>query len=412
MRILLDEEIQGGGGQTTTVVAPVVKSTASNMVPHPSKAPPERISKMEFKDDFDPLKDHVVEQLPAQNEKKDDKKVETKVKPKTEVVVEVKTGEADTNEIQSKEEKVEVQPKEEKTGFSKFLKAPKSKVEEQQTGKVQDKQGTVGRDYSGFTESETSALKQMSNAGFELAAKALKDNKELAKLKDSTYLQHDQAFVLDPNYQKLHSDSTYIRKEFDYWQQQLANMDKGEKWQPIKGWDKNGNPVLDKERDPSKGDEEQVRMLMQKCYNMQTDVQGQIDQYPSKYKSQVSTDMQKSNAERTNRFPWVKDSSLMEHTINVEGLGERSIKQVYDDIKGLFPSYMQKHPAMDWVADLYVSFMVQQAEISELRTGKQVDTVRQDEKSLVEPTSGQRKVEVKEKKAVHGIKEFSAPPGF
>jgi hypothetical protein len=411
--ILRNQQVVDGNGKDVTEKA---------FTPSPEREMPAALKDVVFKsDDFDPVRDFEVEQLPPHKETKEEKKEEKaeEVKPVAEVKVEDKKEETKSDKetkeeiVEDKEDKKEDETKskkeEEQDIVSKFLKPPKG---EEKTNAKPDKKpntsSTVSRDYSGFTAEETAALKQMSNSAFELASKAIKENKELAQLKGSTYLQHDQAYLLDPDFHTMYRQVDLAKKEMQYWQVQLEKMDKGERWTPITGWDKNGQPVLGQPLDPSKAHEEQVRLAMNQCYGALNKLNGDIQSYPQRYKTRVQGDLQRIEQERKSRFQWVANPKLLDHTIPIEGIGDVPLRKVRDDFRNLFPQYLQNHPAMEVCSDLFITLRLAQMELAELKNGKKVEQVKQDEKTLVEPSSSQRGNS--NKKVVHGVAEFHDLP--
>src|SRR6267378_910184 len=77
------------------------------------------------------------------------------------------------------------------------------------------------RDYTSFNAEETKILKAMSNEAFAYTSNLIKQNKELSGLKDASYLQHPNAYVLDPRFQEEQQNIQYFQQEAAYWQQQL-----------------------------------------------------------------------------------------------------------------------------------------------------------------------------------------------
>ena len=68
---------------------------------------------------------------------------------------------------------------------------------------VKDKKEDDTFDYSKYTSDQQQVLKQMSNTAKREYAKVVDENKQLAALKDSNYLQHEQGYTLSPEYQQI-----------------------------------------------------------------------------------------------------------------------------------------------------------------------------------------------------------------
>lgn len=431
MRILLNQHLSGGNGVG-------LKPSPSSGVPHPAKPVPEEIKKTTFNDDinvgnYEPVQlpeRTVTPKVEAPKEKKEAKEEiapegggtqgsegngsEPPVKEVAASAAPEDNGDKETNKENAQapapEQKVETEQGAEKKedGINKFLKPPVSKGAE----KKDEKGVTQGqaRDYSGYTPEETALLKQMSNPAFELASKAIKENKELSKLKSTTYLQHEQAYILDPEYQREYQQMANVQKEFQHWQEQLIAIDGGKKWKPLKGWDKDGNPVYDAERDPSKMDEENVRRWANNCDQAARQLQGKLAAAPTLYKNRVTQDTQAIENERKNRFAWVANPELMEHSIKV-GDQDVPLKKIREDYVNLYPPYMRSHPALAAGGDLLIALQLANAEIQELKGAQQVKQIKQEEEGRVEPSS--RQAPRAQAKPIHGVKTFEAlPPGF
>lgn len=420
-RILFNQHLSGGGGET--IVTPDVKMPAGNLKPsassgkpHPEiKDIPEDVKSLEFKADDELLAEFEVEQLPEQKSQKENvAEVIGDKKEKVEKPEEVKSTEEEITEevINEKKEEKTTEP-----GLPKFLKPPKSdkdskkdesKLKSEETIKPLIPIGKVTRDYTGHSAEEVAAFKKMSDEGYTLTKRLINENKELSKLKDSTYLQHENAYILDPAFQELRTTETFAKKEGDYWQEQLLLMKSGKPWKPITAWDKEGNPVLGAERQPNERDEEQVRVMMNNCYAETHRLNGQIRTYPDKYKQQMTADMQAIEAESLKRFDWVREPKLMDYSIEIAGFGDRTIKQITEDFTGLFPPYMRGNPGVKVAANLFVALRLQEAQIQELQNNKVVEDIKTEEVTRVEPTTSSRPA--KPKKAVNGVTEFSSLP--
>lgn len=402
-----------------------LKPSPSSGVPQPERPVPEHIAKMEFKEDFDPIRDHEVEQLPErvdaskaikESQKAAEKQVEKmKEEPKTEKVkVEFEATKKVTKKLTPEELEaagVTELPKEEPEAdkLPKWLKPPKTKAEGDAVPKVEEvkqiaPKDKVTRDYTGYTQEEAQSLRQMSNEGFQLATKLIRENKELSKLKETTYLQHEEGFLLDPAYRKIVKDLTLANKEFSIYRSQLASIDKGEKVRMLEAFDANGNPVYGQEIDPSPALTEDIRLRLMNTNNALNGFRSKIQEYPQQYKNTIQNDLQRVQQERKARFAWASNPELLQHSVEITGLGERTLAQIKDDVKLIFPNYMRQHPAVEVVSDLMVLLRLADAEIKELKNSNGVSAIKQEEAGRVEPSSQQKPAG--EKKKVHGVSEF------
>lgn len=246
------------------------------------------------------------------------------------------------------------------------------------------------RDYTGFSEEEAKVLRQMSNPAFEFATKVLKQNKELAASSKNLYLQHPNAYVLDPEFQKLNEDTFYADAESKHWQEQLMLIKAGKPWKPLKGFTKEGTPVYGPEQQPSDLAEEEARSNMGYTAQLAQQTRGQLQMFQQQYGQRVAQDTQQIKAIQQQKFSWHADPKILDTVINVQGVGDRSIKQIKSDFMGLLPAYQHNHPLADVCADMFVALQLYAGEVRKAREGSQVQQVRQEEVTRAEPTSRER----------------------
>lgn len=123
---------------------------------------------------------------------------------------------------------------------------------------VVEKAGKEVRDYSGFKPEHTEYLKKLPNHLFNKAKEEFQkiyqieaENKELkTKLEQSAsgklpqnYYEHPRAFELSEDFQNLTQAQTYINFEESHWMAQLNRIQRGQAWENLTGYDKNGNPI-------------------------------------------------------------------------------------------------------------------------------------------------------------------------
>ena len=261
------------------------------------------------------------------------------------------------------------------------------------------------RDYTGFTPEEQAVLKAMSNEAFNYTSRALKEKKELEKFRDASFLQHPQAFTLDPAYNKLVEDATYFTREGEYWQEQLVKIKSGEQWTPIVGWNANGSPQLGAAGQPTPQAEEQVRMAMNQCFNAAGQSQQKLKEFASNYQQRVQQDNQAIQQECARRFGWVADPKIMDVVMNVPEVGDRTIRQIKDDFTSLFPEYQRNTIGVDVAGHLFVALQIYGQQIRELQNGKQVAEIKAEEVTRAEPTSKAKPTA--NGKTIGGVSEFS-----
>lgn len=305
--------------------------------------------------------------------------------------------------------------KEESNGLPSFLKPPKSAEDKAKeaiapTAKKEviakgKEEGKDTFDYSGFSASEVTNLKNMSRQSREFTSSLIKENKELAKLKDGTYLQHPQAYVLSPEFNNMNMEYNQVNQEYQHWRQQLALSKEGKKVRDITGWSKDGKLVVGEEVEPNENIEEQLRMQMHRSLSMADGMRSKITDYPNRYKTQITNDMQGIQQERRNRFAWVADPKILDYSVELAGKGEVTLKKMKDDFLAVWPPYLREDAGVQTSADMFLAMVLQGKELEELKASKQVAETKLDEASLVEPSS--RIKPGGEIKTINGVKEFS-----
>lgn len=257
-------------------------------------------------------------------------------------------------------------------------------------------------DYSGFSQEEASALRQMSTGARDFALKVIKEKKELESQKGGQFMQHPNAYTLDPQFNILQEDVFYGNKEAAYWQDQLAKVKSGENWNPVTGWDKNGNPILGTEQTPTAVAEEQIRLMMNRCYQAVEVKQQELQQFVGTYKQRVQQDSSAIQAERVKRFGWVGNPEILKETVILDNGKEESVAEIRNTLINLFPPYMRNTAGVEVAADLFAAIQIYGQELREARAGKQTAEVQAKEITRAEPksTAGAGK-------EVRGVKEFS-----
>lgn len=321
------------------------------------------------------------------NETKEDSKTDEKVKE-----------EDDEKAEDTKVEEVA------ESGVSKYLKPPKGK----EGVKTPDKAGTKDSfDYSKYSPQQVTYLKNMSREAREFTANLIKETTELGKLKDSNYLQHPEAYVLDPAYRELTSTVENMSNEARHWQEQLMLCKSGKPVRDIQGYDKNGKLVMGPEIPPSDEVEEKLRMNVSQAHNSINSIQGQLKDYPNKYSSRVKGDMAAIENHRNSIFEWNKNPELLEYSVEMEDGSDKSIKSIRDDYVNMWPQYMRNDPRTKAGGDLMASLVLVKAELRELSKSKSIATTKQSEKERVEPNST-TKPAPKNSQEINGVKEFSS----
>ncbi len=368
---------------------------------------PKEVQERSFIDDFE------VEQLPEQGKAEETakgkvdeaKKVEA---PKTEETA-VEEPEPKTEEVPKVEEKTSVNP------LDKILKKPGQKKEEtavQKEGEVVKpivpKKEPVRRDYTGYSEEDISAFKKMSDEGYKYTTDKLK---ELKELKEKTYLQHERAYTLSPEYNETAQTAQYASFEERYWNEQLINMDAGKDLIPLTGYGKDGQPVYGQPLKPTKQLEESVRQAMYDASNMAKSLKTKLAEFPTKYKGQIAQELANIENYRKQQFGWVADPTMLDYTMDIGGK-EKSLKQIREDVVSMVPAALRNNPLVGVLGDLVIAVQIQKAQLSAYESTKQVEKVKEEETELLEPSSKDKPISKGKGELVHGVREFSIDPSL
>jgi hypothetical protein len=197
----------------------------------------------------------------------------------------------------------------------------------------------------------------------------------------------------------------YAEREGNYWRSQLVRIKAGETWQPIVGINADGTFKLGTEREPTALDEEQVRTAMNQCIGANTTAQSQLQQFAVSHQQRIQKDLGDIKQEMARRFAWEQNPEILENTMTIPGMGERSVKDIRNDFINLFPPYMRSNIGVTVASNMWVGMQIYAAQIRELQSQKQVAEVKVEEVKRGEPTGSTRAPDVG--KPVNGVKTFS-----
>src|ERR1017187_160472 len=392
----------------TELKAPTI---GGNITPQMPKEPPKEVLEQTFS--LDPsikIGEHSGQTISND----EGKKIETVVPAKEEVAIpakeEVKVDVPVKEEVKKEEVKEEVKkeakpilrPPTEKKDTTKITEAAKSKVVVKPI--VPPVKTDESFDYTGFSQQEVVNLKNMSRQSREFAAKLIHENKQLAGLKDSNYLQHEQGYTLAPEYQDLQSKAYMANVEGQAWKQQLLNIRAGKPFRDVVGFNDNGTPKFGDEQPAT--DEADIRLSnnMQKCMSFAQQYQGQLQNIPQQFKQRIATDLQAMHDVQKQQFSWVADPKLLDYEMTTPN-GDKTIKQIKDEFKSIWPSYLQNSPAVDVASDLMVALQIRTQELEQANTGKTIAETLKEEVLRGEPGSTDKPI--KETEAIGGVSTFS-----
>lgn len=390
---------------------PDIKSAAvgSGITPQMSKEPPKEILEQTFTLDPSIKIGEGSSQTITGDSGKEIKPVVEEVK-KEEPVVETKVDVPVKEEV--KKEETVVKKEEPKP----ILRPPKKDDKKDDSVKVDTKTKLSVKpvtlpaktdetfDYSGFSQQEVVNLKNMSRQSREFSANLIRENKQLAGLKDSNYLQHEQGYTLSPEYQNLQAKVYFANIEGQAWKQQLLNIRAGKPFRDVVGFNENGTPRFGDERPPTDEDDIRLSNNLAKCMSMAQQRQGELQSIPQQFKQRITADLQNIRDVQKQQFSWVADPKLLDYEMTTEN-GNKTVKQIKDEFKSIWPSYLQNSPAVDVASDLMVALMIRHQELEQANTSKTVAETLKEEVLRGEPGSTDRPVKTDE--AVGGVTEFS-----
>lgn len=377
-------------------VPPKVNTT--NITPQMPSKPSEALLKTEFKMDPGLFKDDNSN-ITAENNRGE----------VTPVKVDAVAGNTNVEapvQLPKQEGEVEEKPK-----IKSILTPPKGKVE---APKGEERVKTIAppskdkvvRDYNGLEPAVVSHLKQMSDQAYKYVRGLLDEKKQLESLKDSTFLQHPDAYTLSPEYKQTLTEVNLANQEASLWKSALLSCRSSKPFSVPTGFDKNGNFVMSQEIQPTDELELQLQQAFTNCNSVSQQTSQELETLKGQFGSRAQNDMKMIEAENTKRFAWVSDPSLLEYTVNIEGVGEKSLKQVKDDFCNLFPPYLRNNPATTTAANLFIALRIQDAQLKEALANQRTTETKNEEMRRAEPNSIVKPAEPPGE-AIGGIKAFS-----
>jgi len=198
-------------------------------------------------------------------------------------------------------------------------------VEQQQPAKppvTPAKKEVESRDYSVFPEEIRDELKKTSNGAFNYIKdvytkhKALEEDHsrvkaEVEKIEKGglpfSYYQNPEAWRLHPHGSQLLSQAGTIEWEESYNREQLQKIQAGEKFKPLRGYDKQGNPVFWPEQEPSEQAKTDIMLAIGQLANAKVNAYTQVNTFAQRFQGEMQQQAQKVNEIIDSEFPWHKD---------------------------------------------------------------------------------------------------------
>lgn len=390
---------------------PIATSAGKNLTPTMPKEPPAELKAMTFSQPPEGLMGEVQTTIKMDGQEIKTESITPTLTEERVVAKEEPVKVAEKKEVKTEPTSVIKPPKEEKKVEAKA--EDKTKVGEPKSTLItppSKKAETDTFDYSKYSNEQQQVLKQMSNVAKKEYAKVLDENKQLSSLKDATYLQHESAYTLSPEFQQLQVKTYRTQVEGQAWEQALLDIKAGKDYQEITGFNAQGQPTF-QTRKATDRDEIRVNNNLAACLNATREFNGQLQQFPAQFKQRIAIDQQAINDYERNNFSWVAQPELLEHIIEVEGVGDKKIKDIISDVKNMFPVYDRNSTGARMAAHLAVGLMIRNAELKEARNSNQVANIVQQEETKIEPSSDNREV-VKTLSANGVPSNFQLPSGI
>lgn len=296
-------------------------------------------------------------------------------------------------ELPEEEKPVEVKvDKKEEKGIERFLKPPvkegERKVETKvETGQIQVPAKKDEVDISSYGDEAGSYLKQMSNPAKKYVTELIKRAKTAEESAKQLYLQHEGAYRLDPEYENLSMRVNRDKFEAQHYITQLELAKLGKPITALNSWADDGKPVFSGDIQSNSKIEETLRIAVSKALGAAEQNESKLRSFSGNYKTRVSQDLQAIDKFAKEKFQWENQPELLDHSMMVQGQGDRKIRDIIGDVTSLFPAYLRNHPAVRMCGNMMVGLILKDAQISELSATKQVVDVKLEESSRVEPNS-------------------------
>jgi hypothetical protein len=246
------------------------------------------------------------------------------------------------------------------------------------------------RDYSGLEEAEAELLKKMSNEAFDyvkprlVEAKTLKTQlkeKEDALAKSAakqvvSVLDHEQGFILDPEYQQLNASVSTIRREKAYLEQQLINIKQDKPWKRAIP-DGKGNYTF-KDEPASAENELEVSGMLRQAENIISQYEQRAYHIQGTYTQRRNERLAAVKGQEDFLFPDYKDPKIFETDQTLKSIKEFMVKSGFG-----------QNELLSAFCKMYKHTMETSQENAELRKGGQVKQVAAEVKQNNGPSNAE-----------------------
>lgn len=358
-----------GAGDIRSAVAADKGSAVLNQ---PEKAVPESIKNLKF-------------DISDEAELNDDTKGISKefIKPK-----EVAKPDNKDSEIKQPEIKKEVESKKELN--AKFpdkkvepSKAPDAKPEVHQ----QNKETPQPRDYSIFPKEVQEHLKKTGGEAFDFIKKTYSDltkAQEEVKLKSEVikkiqeggqpdnWYEHPDAWQLAPQAIQSQNRLARLEQEEGFWREQISQIQAGNKFRMLKGWNQQGQLVVGEEMEPSKQAETDLFLKLGRYQSEKNSEAVRLNTFAQNYSNQYKAFTQEAEAILDKEWPWRNDD-------NHEGQKARK------EFLGVLPKELHGNIGFQCAALLYSTVQALREQLAAKNEEAKKEVIIDESKKLAEP---------------------------
>lgn len=314
--------------------------------------------------------------------------------------------------------KAEVPPKEsapkvtEKKGLELNAKFPEKKVESTAPSKVE---GPTARDYSIFPEEVRDQLKKTSNESFSFIEKTYKDFTKLqeeVKQKDESikkiqegglpnqWYEHPDAWQLSPQAIQSQNRLSRLEQEESFWREQISQIQAGNKFRMLRGWNQQGQLVVGEEMEPSKQAETDLFLKLGRYQSEKNSEAVRLNTFAQNYSHQYKAFSQEAEAILDKEWPWRNDDK---HE------GQKARKEFLS----VLPQELHSNVGFQVAALMYSSLQATREQLATKGKEAVKEEIIEESKSLAEPTLRSPSITASEKSGasrVMGGKNGYRPP--
>lgn len=261
-------------------------------------------------------------------------------KPKQDVKFDVET-------LKAKEEKEESDAEDDTGSVEEETQDEEKSIQQQPSGKSK-------REYTGIPEIDE-ILSELPNAKYNKARQLLpelfgykekvttleKQLSERAPEQVSYWYDHPEGYTLDEGFRAAQRDYSQAEFERNHFERQLANIESGEAWQNLVGYQKDGTPIYETVEPLNDGkidSRSRARLLgmVAKYGSMQQGLQEKLTQHRSSFSENAKRGQAELQEVESRIFPRWKDKKAL----------SKEDTAALDLVRDLYPKHMRTHPAV------------------------------------------------------------------